>query len=231
MEWNDEGIVIYKYSLGESFSVIHIFTKHHGRFVANYRKDKKKHIDVGDKVHVKWKGRKSDQLGFWSIEEKESIVSNFLHSYDKLLALQSICCFLHTCLPERHPYELLYDKFYQFLQSLCNKKDWFYDYVFIELEILSSCGFGLSLKECVVTKSSEDLIYISPKSGKAVSRLAGKPYKTKLLHMPNIFKMTFQPFTASEYKAALDITGYFLKKHLFTEKPLPFARDVLIKTL
>ena len=93
----------------------------------------------------------------------------------KLNALLSICTLVDLCLPQQLPQLNLYTKTIQLIEDL-KLNDWINKYILWELFLLSEIGFGLDLKKCIVSGSTENLIYISPKSGKAVSSSVGNKY-------------------------------------------------------
>jgi DNA repair protein RecO (recombination protein O) len=108
----------------------------------------------------------------------------------------------------------------------------------LEVKLLSSLGFRLSLDECVATGTCEDLEYVSPKSGCAVSKQAGEPYKDKLFKLPLFLKNNFTEYNdeelkTSDIKESLRMTLYFLEKYVFLQNDikLPESRKNLQEAL
>jgi DNA repair protein RecO (recombination protein O) len=93
---------------------------------------------------------------------------------------------------------------------------------------LAVLGFGLDLSSCAATGAADDLAYVSPRSGRAVSRAAGRPYHDKLLPLP-AFLVSDTPAAPPEIAAGLALTGYFLHRHLLLPqgRNLPEARQRL----
>jgi DNA repair protein RecO (recombination protein O) len=169
-------------------------------------------LQAGNAVNVTWQARLSEQMGTFKVEPVQSFTAFAMQDKLKLAALTSACALMETSLPERHPYPRLYERFWEFLEMLSGDVEmggcgdvekkmaagiptsphphistspsWQEAYVKLELEILAESGFGLDLSQCAATGSAENLIYVSPKSGRAVSEAAGEPYKKKLLALP-----------------------------------------------
>ena len=99
-------------------------------------------------------------------------------------------------------------------------------YVRLELGLLQELGFGLDLEKCAATGETEDLAFVSPRTGRAVSRAAAEPYKGKLLPLPAFLSTGGLPADPEELRQGLDLTGFFLERHVFWphNKPLPPAR-------
>lgn len=226
MKLQDSGILIHKKPLGESKWLACFFTEKHGKVVGVLRRSSKQPLDLGTKAAITWSARLEDQLGTLSIEPTFSPAAFCVGSFQALLALQSSSSLLYDMLAEKHPYEKLYQTCLNFLQSL--RTDWQSAYAFFELTLLRELGFGLDLSACAVTGKTEDLTYISPKSGRAVCEVEGRLYKDKLLPYPTILHNE----TAS-LGDALFTFGYFLQKHFYAahNKKLPQARVQLIEIL
>jgi DNA repair protein RecO (recombination protein O) len=82
-----------------------------------------------------------------------------------------------------------------------------------ELDLLTSLGFGLDLTRCAATGDTADLAYVSPKSGRAVSRAAGHGYRDRLLPLPSFLISQAKP-EREDVLAGLRLTGYFLDRHV-----------------
>lgn len=211
----DEGIVVHKRLFSESKAIVSVFTREHGRISGMLRLSKKEPLDIATLGKVTWNARLSDQLGILTFEPAESLFTHAHGDYQSLLCLQSLCALLQTLLGERHPYAEMYHAVLEFVAHLKNEAT-LLGYIRFEQNLLSELGFGLDLDACAVTGAQDNLMYISPKSGRAVSKAAGEAYHHKLL--------PFSPMIRGEEgcpKESLQVLGYFLQKHLLPTMPAP----------
>ena len=224
-EWRDYGIILSVRKQGENGYIANVLTCDNGRHLGWISSSQSKrnilHIQPGNVVNLYWKARLIEQLGYYKFELISSIVGKIIDNKLKLLALTSLCSVLETILPERQKYTDIYEASTAFLnlllldQTLTNVQ-WLKGYVKWEIGVLASTGFALNLKECAVTKSKSNLFFVSPKTGKAVSKLGAGKYASKLLQLPmflggaNIINNSFY----DEIKTGLKITTYFFKNKL-----------------
>ncbi len=150
----------------------------------------------------------------------------------ELAGLSAACAVIDAALPEREPHPAMYEGFHAFLTAL-GHEGWPAIYVRLELGLLQELGFGLDLTKCAATGMTEDLTFVSPKTGRAVSREAAEPYKGKLLPLPAFLSTGGLPSDDAQLRQGLDLTGFFLERHVFWphNKPLPPARARLIESL
>ena len=238
MNWTDDAFVLSSKRYGESALIINLLTKNRGRYSGFLRSVNKKNmrsvIQPGNLVRVNWRSRIEESLGTYNLELIESSSSNFLYNPIHLLTLSSICSICNETLPERESFPTIYSDVYN-LFTLFNKykEVLISKYIFFELEMLSALGFGLDLSSCVVTGKKENLVWISPKSGKAVSYDIGVEYSNKLLDLPSFLIEKKYSNNMSEIYKGLILTGYFLKKFLYSElgKDLPLNRSRLVEKI
>ena len=206
MKFSNEAIILSARKFGERDLICHIFTRQHGLysgFVRAGQSSKKIAIyQTGNLVEVNWKARLDNQLGSIDAELTSPLYSEFMHNMPRLVAVLSACALLRKTIAEREPHENLFELFLDFLRA----DNWQQAYISFELGLLRDLGFGLDLSECAVTGQTDDLVYISPRTGRAVSQLGAKGYEDKLIIMPNF---------ADDHKTALDVTEYFLNKNAF----------------
>jgi DNA repair protein RecO (recombination protein O) len=231
MQWSDEGIIISFKKHGENSAIIHMLTKAHGLhagMINSITTHKVKAIyQAGNIVSATWKARLSEHIGSYNAEMLEAISNALLVDNLRLTALNSICSIIFFSLPEREPEEEIFEALYSLLHLLKNNDDsWLKSYVLLELLILVKTGFGLDLSECAATGQKNDLIYVSPRSAKAVSIIAGEPYKDKLLKLPEFFKHTEKQANIREIIEGLNLTGYFLERHNLMPRKvkMPYTR-------
>ena len=150
-----------------------------------------------------------------------------------LAGLNAVCGLLSVVLPEREPHPKLYQSSEQLLDLLSNLDVWPLAYLQWEVELLSDLGFALDLKSCAVSGATQDLCYISPKTGRAVARTEAGEWADRLLPLPPVLAGEGDAET-NDILHALDVTGYFIEKKLLTalgDVKMPIARDRLIDAL
>ena len=242
MEWIDSAIVLSVRPLGEGKQIASLLTETSGRWkglvsTARSSKSSSQIPPIGNWVKARWSARLIEQLGKFQLETYHTPYSSPLASLFPypmaLTALQSACVLTDLCLPEQHPYPFLYESLTGLLESLSQdasvkNSSWFLPYLHFELTLLRELGFGLELMKCAahpqkLESCTGDLCYVSPKSGGAVCREAGRPYQGKLLALPDpLMKGTLT--TLEDFDQALSLTGHFLLRHLLTDKALPASR-------
>ena len=227
-----------------------------------YSKNNRGIIQAGNVVSAHWNARLSEHLGAFKLELLEAHAAHIMQDAGKLAALTSACAIAEITLPERHPYPKLFASLHKFLHILdtpnCHPHDnevrrsqcgdlkdsrlrgndnqhWQQEYVRFELSLLAETGYGLDLIECAATGTTENLIYVSPKSGRAVCKQAGLPYHDKLLPLPNFLLDTglLREARNDEILEGLKLTGYFLEHSLLAShgKKLPAARQRLLEQI
>jgi DNA repair protein RecO (recombination protein O) len=236
MDWSDEGIVLSARPHGESGLVASLLTRTHGRhagFVPGGSSRRASPVwQPGNVVEVGWRARLADQLGNYSGELREPHAARALDDAVELAGLSAACAVVDSALPEREPHPAMFDGFRAFLGVL-GHPGWPAIYVRLELGLLQELGFGLDLGKCAATGATDDLAYVSPKTGRAVSRAAAGPYKEKLLVLPEFLSTGGLPSDGEQLRQGIDLTGYFLERHVFWphNKPLPPARARFMETL
>lgn len=223
MEWQDEGIILHTQNLGERKQVMSLFTPSHGRCAGVFygTKQSKGWAQCGSKVKARWGARLENHMGIWTLEPLGSNMAHLLDSPGPLSALLSATTLCQLALPERHAYPHLYKQFQVLLQALCTA-DWARAYVFFEMTLLSELGYGLDLEACAVTGAKDDLVAVSPRTGRAVCESVAKPYEGRLLPLPPFIFTEITP-NDKEILDALRLTGYFLERYVLG-RALPAAR-------
>ncbi len=240
MEWTDEGIILGARPYGENHAVAEVFTPSAGRVVAlvhgGQGRLKQPLVQSGNGVVVTWKGRSEESLGHFSIELTMPRAAALMHDSLALVGLSSMTTLLSMCMPERQSVPRLYDATKIILDLLEEKTIWPIAMTKWELGLLSSLGFGLRLDVCAATgaklEDGADLVFVSPKSGGAVSHTAGMPYRDKLLPLAPFLTGRGEP-TKQDIMAAFSLTAFFIEDRILApaNKELPDVRKRLVERL
>mgnify|MGYP000359617028 FL=1 len=231
MQIDDEGIIIKKTKYRESSLLISFFSLNHGinsGLVKGVLKKDFGTYEIGNKVYIKSSFRLDEQLWNCKFELIKNNSVNYFDNKNKLNTLLTICSIIDLSLPKNNPQINIYNKTTDLIENLLSK-DWAVKYIFWELFLLSELGYGLDLEKCVVSGKKENLIYVSPKSGKAVSKTEGEKYKNKLFNLPKfLIDKNVKP-TNDSLKQAISLTGFFIDKFLKKyNKELPFYRKNIL---
>ncbi|MDR3325711.1 MAG: DNA repair protein RecO [Rhodospirillaceae bacterium] len=230
MNWTDKGILLSLQRYGETGALASVLTREHGRHsgLVKSSNNMRAILQTGNRLHVTWSARLTEHLGRFSFELIDAFGSNWLHDSSCLAGLSAVCAMVEVCLPEREPHVMTFDGLSMIIEAL-GDKDWINLYVHWEVRLLSELGFSLNLSSCVVSGVTEDLVYVSPKSGCAVSRTAGVAYHDKLLTLP-AFLIDTSKSSHGCIASGFALTGYFLKRHVLSPqgKALPSARSRLL---
>ena len=235
MEWTDEGIVTGSRRHGETSAVVTVLTRAHGRHAGLVRggsgKTARGAIQPGNRLQVTWKARLDEQLGNFTWELSSADGTRWLANAGRLAAVSSACALIEATLPERESHPGAFAGLAGLLAQLVDDA-WASHYVRWELALLAELGYGLDLTHCAATGNNDNLAFVSPRSGRAVSLSAGEPYRDKLLVMPP-FLIGDGPASAAEVDAGLALTGYFLERWVLATvgKRLPAARTRLVGAL
>lgn len=216
MNFQDLGIIIAKRSLKENSSIITVFTKNHGLYSGLLREPKRNKGSVyqpGNYIDFFWQARLHEHLGYAKCELIKAYNAVILTDKLKLYAFNSLTCLIKVAFHEREPHNNFFDVLFNYLASLVDNDFSFKNYVDLELAILEEAGYHLDLTSCALTGSYNDLKYVSPKSGKAVSVSAGKPYIGKLLLLPQFMTQSYSGnISSEEVKQAFELITYFFHK-------------------
>ena len=236
MEWRDQGAIISARRHGETSAIVEVFTETQGRHAGVVRGATSRKIapflQPGAQVDVTWRARLSDHLGTFTIEPVHSrahVMANPL----ALSGLNAVCALLHFTLPEREAHPRLYATSIALLDAIADTPDWPLDYLHWEVLLLDDAGFGLDLSECAVTGATGGLAYISPKTGRAVSRVGAGEWADRLLPFPPCLNSD-AAVGVTDLIEGLCTTGHFLEHHLAPDlgnNPLPEARARMIDRL
>ncbi len=231
MDWTDSAIVLSARKHGERSLIVQLLTEYHGRHAGLARGGNSTAgrglFQTGNLVAAAWRGRLPEHLGTLRCEAVRHNAAHVIDDGDRLAALTSAAAIAELALPEREPHADIYRSFLSLIVLLIEPV-WMPAYVRWELSLLKALGYGLDLSRCAATGRRDELIFVSPRSGRAVSREAGAPYRDKLLRLP-AFLLDSSDADAVDLRSGLALTGYFLEQHVFAaqNRRLPAARQRL----
>lgn len=229
------GLLLAARPFQEHDALVSLLTRDHGLMrglvKGGLSRGKRGQIQPGTQVHMFWSARLEDQLGHMDLSPETNWPGRVMDSAARLAALTTTCELLALVLSERDAVPTTYDGALAWLETLPGAY-WGEGLVVFELALLASLGFALDLEHCVVSGDRADLAYVSPKSGRAVSRMAAQPYANRLLPLP-AFLIGEGQGGPQEVIDGLTLTGHFLAKHLFhpRDRDLPPSRIVLLQRL
>lgn len=220
----ENALVLSVKPLEDKKFIVSLFTKERGRHLGVVRK--KTPPMTASFLTGRWKARLQEQMGSYFVDEERSGNLVFLDDAKRLNVLSSVCKLLDELLPERVDFEFFYEKTRDLLNNL-TASDFQRRYILWEIALLEVLGFGLDLSKCAGGGNSNDLAYVSPKTGRAVSRDMGAPYRDKLLPLPSfVLKDDILPDEMSLLQG-LNLTGYFLLNHAGL-RHFPVLRSLIV---
>ncbi|GHD98376.1 DNA repair protein RecO [Defluviimonas sp. 20V17] len=236
MDWRDEGVLLAVRKHGESAAIIEVFTPAHGRHAGVVRGGGGRRfapvLQPGNQLALGWRARLEDHIGAFTVEPLRARAPALMADRAALAGLSATCALLSFALPEREPHLGLYDRSIALFDAL-GAPGWPLAYLRWEMLLLDEMGYGLDLGACAVTGSREDLAYVSPKTGRAVSRTAAGDWAPRLLPLPACL-LGQGPASAGEIGEGLAVTGHFLAHRLAValgKQALPEARQRLVDLL
>jgi DNA repair protein RecO (recombination protein O) len=238
MQWRDEGILLRVRRHGESNAIIETLTAEHGRHSGLVRGGASKKLSAtlqpGAQLMLEWNGRLAEHLGTFKVDLIRARTAQLITDRDRLAASNVVSALIVDFLPEREHDETIYAETLKLMDDLGNsERYWPVSYALWEFALLGALGFGLDFSRCAATGSTSDLVYVSPRSGRSVSREAGAPFADRLLPLPAFLKGGREP-AMPDVRQALRLTGFFLKNWVcpaFETKDLPASRVRLLRLL
>ena len=237
MEFEDEAFVLSARAHGESGAIVDLLTAEQGRYAAHVAggasRRMRPFLQAGAPVRVSWRARTSEQLGSAALEPMGAGPSVLFDDPLALAGLSAAAAVAAGALPEREPHPGAYDAFAALVGAFAHPEVWPAVFVRFEAGLLEELGFGLDLARCGATGALDDLIFVSPRTGRAVSREAGEPYAERLLKLPPFMVSSQNRLAAGDVGDGLEMTGRFLEQWVFgpLNRPLPPARVWLIDRL
>lgn len=222
MDWQDDGIILGTRRLGETSVIAELMTRDHGRHQGLVKGGRSARLQpllqTGNQVSVIWRARLDEHLGLYTMEPVAFSAARLMESQMALNGMQLLAAHLRL-LPDRDPHPALFDALAAMIAHFDDAHLSAELMARFELRLLEELGFGLDLSECAATGATEDLIYVSPKSGRAVSKEAGRPWADRLLALPAFLEdrpgCGLDPVSAQE---AWKLSGYFLDRDVWTPR-------------
>lgn len=221
MEWTSRAIVLSLKKHGEGHAVLEVLSREKGR-ARGYVKGggsrrQRPALEPGNLVEVTWRGRLDEHLGSFRAEPVKAVAPLLFRSPARLAALNAVTGLLAASLPEREPALEIYTETLRLLEWLTDTGGddvvWGAEVVRLEAMLLARLGYGLDLAQCAATGATENLAYVSPKTGRAVSKKAGAPYRERLLALPAFLTGAAAPSRA-DVASGFRLTGHFIERHL-----------------
>jgi len=220
MEWTDEGIVLGVRRHGESSAIVELLTRSHGRHLGLVRggagRRMRPLLQPGNGVTAVWRARLDEHLGYYVIEGTRLRAANLFATPHAVYGVTHLAS-LARLLPERDPHEDIYDMLDRTLDDFDEASGAAVHLIRFELAMLTELGFGLDLEVCAATGATTELIYVSPKSGGAVSRNAGAPFHDRLLRLPVFLRQSEEStgvWSEEDLRDGFALTGLFLLRHV-----------------
>jgi DNA repair protein RecO (recombination protein O) len=237
MEWREEGVLLAVRRHGESAAIIEVFTENHGRHAGVVRGGRSRKIapilQPGAQLDVTWRARLEDHLGVFTAEPVRSRAVQLMADRETLAALNAVTSILSFSLPERAAHAALYRRTCALLDMIGEGPVWALAYLKWEQALLDDLGFGLDLSRCTVTGASDNLAFVSPKTGRAVSEVGAGDWAERLLPLSPAL-LGRGDGSDGELLEGLQVTGHFLETHLapaLGDRQLPQARQRFIDVL
>jgi len=228
MEWSDDAIVLSVRPLGESGAIVEVLTRERGRHMGLVRggasRRMKPLLQPGNSLKLVWRARLNEHLGSFAIELERARAGELMEGREALTGLNAFSQVAAAAMPERESHEPVFMAGEILLDAMMDDgiDHWGPLYVRWEAGLLDALGFGLDLTHCAATGTTDDLVYVSPRSGRAVSRAGGAAYKERLLALPPFLLGSQNAVTSADIVAGLKLTGYFLNERVL----VPHGREI-----
>lgn len=230
MEFEDQAYVLAARSHGETGALVDLLTLGHGRYAAHVAggasRRMRPFLQAGARVTARYRARTSEQLGSATLEPEGEGPAALFDDPLALAGMNAACAVAAGALPEREPHAGAFHALEALIGALSQPTVWPAVYVRFEAGLLAEIGFELDLSRCAVTGSADDLVWVSPRTGRAVSRGVGEAYADRLLPLPPFLVAAQNPLEPGDVGRGLGLTGHFLERFVFSplNRPLPPAR-------
>ncbi len=228
MQWTDDAIVLGAKRHGEANAILDLMTRAHGRHLGMVRGGSgsrmKPILQPGNGVSVTWRARLDEHLGHYTVEPLHLRASDYFPAPHAIYGVGHLAALMRL-LPERDPHAALYEAFETLLDRLADARAAAPMVARFELQVLSELGFGLDLAECAATGATDELVYVSPRSGCAISREAGAPYAERMLRLPAFLSDVDEQPGAEALADGFALTGFFLERYVLEPRGLSLSDE------
>lgn len=237
MEWSGEGVILSVRPHGESSSILELLTEDRGRHAGLVRgasgRRLRGELQPGNRVRATWKARLGEHLGLYQTELAAPTGAALLDDRLALAGLNAACALACAVLPEREPHSAVYDAFRLLLDHLDQRDVWPALMVRFEAGLLADLGYGLDLTRCAATGTRDDLLWVSPNTGRAISAATGEPYRDRLLALPPFLMGAQAALRPGDVAAGFCLTGWFLERRILwpADRQLPRSRTAMLDAL
>ena len=235
MQWSADGLIIGVRRHGETSVILEAMVVDHGRCLGLVRGGRSRKqaamLQPGNSVSLTWRARLEDHLGLFSVELLTARAARLIEDRAALYAFQ-LAADLLRLLPERDPHNARLRDVFALIDGDLDPVALGAALARFELTLLDDLGFGLDLGSCAVTGSVEGLSYVSPRSGRAVTREGAGDYADRLLALPGFLIGETDP-SPGDVADAFRLTGHFLNEHVWGPRQIvpPSTRETLIAAL
>jgi DNA repair protein RecO (recombination protein O) len=232
MEWSDDAIVLSVRSLGESGAIVEALTRDHGRHMGLVRggasRRMKPVLQPGNSLKLVWRARLNEHLGSFAVELERARAGELMESREALIGLNAFSSVAAAAMPERESHAPVFVAGEILLDAMMDDgiDHWGPLHVRWEVGLLDALGFGLDLTHCAATGTTDNLIYVSPRSGRAVSREGGAAYRERLFALPPFLLGSQNAVSRADIVAGLKLTAHFLNERVLVPhgREMPQAR-------
>ena len=236
MQWEAEALVLAARPHGESSAIVDVFSREQGRFAGLVRGGNSRRLrpilQPGNMVVATWRARLSEHLGTMTVDAGRAHAAEAMADAKALAGLSALCALMQIT-PERQAYPRLYDTLMLVLGAMDDEVMWPVLLARYEMALLEEIGFGLDLSCCAATGVVDELEYVSPRSGRAVSRAAAQPYLDKMFVLPQFLLDPSADASDEDVQKAMELTGHFLERRVYLPNgmKMPPARQRLVDIL
>ena len=226
MQWTDDAIVLGIRRHGEANAIAELFTREHGRHLGLVRggfgSRLKPVLQPGNSVRAVWRARLDEHLGTYTVEPVKTRTASMFATGHALFGVTHLAS-LARLLPERDPHAVVYDDLEAILDGIDDTQSIAPQVARFEMQMLSELGFGLDLASCAATGVTDELIYVSPKSGRAVSREGGAAWADKLFRLPAFLQNSDVAPPPEDVTDAFALSGHFLSRLVLEPRGLALS--------
>ena len=235
MEWSADGLIIGVRRHGETSVILEAMVVDHGRCLGLVRGGRSRKqaavLQPGNTVALTWRARLEDHLGLFAVDLLTARAARLIEDRTSLYAFQ-LAADLLRLLPERDPHNPRLRDVLALIDGDLDPLERGAALALLELHLLDDLGFGLDLSACAVTGADAGLAYVSPRTGRAVTREGAGNYADRLLDLPGFLIGDGTPSAAAVWDA-FRLTGHFLNEHVWGPRQIapPSTRETLIAAL